>query len=465
MVDIHFLGGVRTVTGSLYLISSERGSLLLECGLFQGPRAQTYERNLEFPFDPSKIDALLLSHAHIDHSGNIPNLVKNGFKGNIFCTHATRDLCATMLRDSAHVLESDVRYVNKRREEKGEPPLQPLYTLEDVERAIPHFVGVGYRRWIEVLPGIRAIFKDAGHILGSAMILLEVDGTKLLFSGDIGRANMPILRDPEDPGPADYLICESTYGGRVHKPYKEMEEELGKIVDETYRAGGRIIIPSFAVGRTQEVVYALHNLFRGGKIPEIPIYVDSPLAVNVTEIFRLHPECFDEEMREFLIKGDDPFGFERIRYIRDVEDSKRLNEIKEPMVVISASGMCESGRILHHLKHSIEDPRNTIVIVGYQAQGTLGKRLVDRVPVVRIFGEEYELKARVEVLNGFSAHADRPELLRYIATVVSASRGNLKGVFLVHGDEDQSQALAKAISSLGFENVIIPNRGEKVELR
>jgi metallo-beta-lactamase family protein len=461
---VRFLGGVRTVTGSLYLISSGGRNILVECGIFQGPRAQTYERNLNFQFDPSTIDALLLSHAHIDHSGNIPNLVKKGFKGNIFCTHATRDLCAAMLRDSAHVLESDVRYVNKKREEKGEPPLQPLYTIEDVERCMPQFVGVGYGRWIEVSDGIRAMFKDAGHILGSAMIVIEADGTRLLFSGDIGRAKMPILKDPEDPGPADFLLCESTYGGRVHKPYQEMERELGRIVGETYEAGGRVVIPSFAVGRAQELVYAFHNLFVKGELPEIPIYVDSPLAVNVTEIFRLHPECFDEETRDFLAKGDDPFGFWRINYIRDVEDSKRLNEMDGPMVIISASGMCESGRILHHLKHSIGDPRNTIIIVGYQAQGTLGKRLVERVPVVRIFGEEYELRARVEVLNGFSSHADRPELLRYIASVASASRGGLKGLFIVHGDEDQSQALADAASSLGVDNIAVPRVGEEFDL-
>jgi metallo-beta-lactamase family protein len=465
-LKIRFLGAAQTVTGSLHLITVNGNRVLLECGLFQGKRKEALERNRTLPFDASSIDALVLSHAHIDHSGNIPNLVRSGFGGPIYSTFATRDLCSAMLRDSAYIQEQDVAYVNKKRASDGLDPVEPIYTYEDAVASLEHFLSVGYHRPVEVAPGVMCTFIDAGHILGSAAVFLEIEEggkrRKLLFSGDLGREDMPILRDPEAAPEADLLVIESTYGNRLHQSHASAEEELVDVIGQTCEAGGRVIIPSFAVGRTQEIVYSLNRLTKENRLPDVPIYVDSPLAVNVTEIFRLHPECYDEDLREF-VNGDrhpDPFGFDRLRYVRNVEDSKALNEKKEPLVIISASGMCEAGRVQHHLKHAIEDPRNAVLIVSWQAPHTLGRRIVERQPKVKIFGREYKLRARVEAINGYSAHADRNGLLGWVRPIA----GSVKHAFVVHGDPDPATALADGLMELGVAKASVPSRGDSFEV-
>ncbi|RKY90259.1 MBL fold metallo-hydrolase [candidate division KSB1 bacterium] len=465
-MKIQFWGAVRTVTGSRHLVMTENRKILLDCGLFQGHRQEANEKNQNFHFDPAEISSMILSHAHIDHSGNIPHLVRSGFQGNIHATSATLDLCSVMLRDSAHIQEKDAEYVNKKHARKGLPLVEPLYTTEDARQSLNSFVGYGYNRWFFVANGVKAIFREAGHILGSAQVLLEVNEngrqTRLLFTGDLGRKHIPILRDPFQVEEIDYLIIESTYGGRYHAPVTEVKNELAAVVSRTVARGGKIIVPAFSVGRTQELVYYLHELFNEKKIPEIPIFVDSPLSVNVTEVFRLHPECYDAETEDlFLRHNEDPFGFERLQYIRKVEESKQLNNHKGSCIIISASGMCEAGRILHHLKNNIENPANTILIVGYMAQNTLGRKLVERWKKVKIFGEQYDLRSEVIVMNAFSAHADRRELLDYISHL---NLTRLKGIYLVHGEEDQIEALKDGIQELGYQRVYIPVEGEIYDL-
>jgi metallo-beta-lactamase family protein len=466
-MKIQFLGAARTVTGSMHLLMVNGARILLDCGLYQGKRKESFERNRNLPFDARTIDTMVLSHAHIDHSGNIPSLVKNGFRGNIYATPATRDLCSAMLRDSGHIQEYDAYYVNKKRMQKGLPPVEPLYTIEDAAASLLNFISVGYDRSLPIAPGVTLTFRDAGHILGSAVVVLDIEEggrkNRLVFSGDLGRKGMPILRDPEPVENVDFYITESTYGDRLHDSIETTDEALRAVIADTYRRGGKVIVPAFSVGRTQELVYALHRMTRAQQIPELPIFVDSPLSVNVTEIFRLHPECYDEEVSEFLAANNhrDPFGFYRLTYIRAVEASKELNHLEEPAIIISASGMCEAGRILHHLKNNVEDPRNTILIVGWQAPHTLGRRLVERQPVVKIFGEKYRLKARVKTINGFSAHADRDELLAY-ADQLGPSR--LRSAFVVHGEETSSLALAEGLQELGIGQVFVPQPGEVFEL-
>lgn len=464
-MKIAFLGAIRTVTGSMHLLTINGRRILLECGLFQGRRQESFERNRNLPFDASSVEAMVLSHAHIDHSGNIPSLVKSGFHGNIYATFATRDLASAMLCDSAHIQEQDIAYVNKKRAKSGLPPVEPIYTRQDAVNSLNVFVGIGYHRTVPVADGVRLTFYDAGHILGSAIVILDIqeDGHthRLAFSGDLGRKARPILRDPEVIPPVETLIIESTYGDRHHDTLEEADRELRRVVNDTYQRGGKVIIPAFSVGRTQEIVYSLHHLMQDHKIPDLPVFVDSPLSTNVTEIFRLHPECFDEEINEFIASGNnrDPFGFHRLRYIRDVEDSKALNFLREPVIIISASGMCEAGRILHHLKNNIEDPRNTVLIVGWQSPDTLGRKLVEKQEKVRIFGEEYDRRAQVEVINGFSAHADRDELLGYVKLVGEG----LRRVFVVHGEEQASLSLADGIRALGVPEVYVPEPGDESE--
>jgi metallo-beta-lactamase family protein len=465
-MKIQFLGAVRTVTGSMHLLTVNGSRFLLDCGLFQGPRQESFERNRNLPFDASTIDAVILSHAHIDHSGNIPILGKKGFRGSIYATSASRDLCSAMLRDAGHIQEEDARYVNKKRAKQGLPPVEPLYTMDDATESLKLFVSTGYNRPLPVAPGVTLTFYDAGHILGSALTALDIEEngqkSRLLFTGDLGRKGMPILKDPQLVEGVGFLIIESTYGDRLHDPIETMDKALGDVVADTYRRGGKVIVPAFSVGRTQELVYALHRLTESRDLPQLPIFVDSPLSVNATEIFRLHPECYDKELNEFIARGNrDPFGFHRLTYIRTVEESKELNFLREPAVIISASGMCEAGRILHHLKNNIENPSNTVLIVGWQAPNTLGRRLVERQPVVKIFGETYSLRARVETLTGFSAHAGRDELLGY-ARQIGSSR--LKSAFVVHGEEASSLALAEGLQDLGVTPVVVPRLGEEFDL-
>ena len=459
---ITFYGGTRTVTGSMHLISNSATRFIIDCGLFQGRRKEFYERNSHFPFAPETIEACVLSHAHIDHSGNIPNLVKNGFDGRVVTTEATRDLCGAMLPDSGHIQEEDAKFVSKIHKRKGLPPVRPLYTREDAERAVERIKGYPYHEKIGLGGGVSVTFYDAGHVLGSAVPLIELERggetIRIAYAVDLGRKHIPILKDPESPPDIDYLFLESTYGGRLHSSIQEAEEKLAEVVGATIERGGKIIIPSFALERTQEIVYFLSQLFADGRLPEIPVYVDSPLAVNVTEVFRQHPECYDEEMNEFIENGVDPFGTKRIRYIRDVEESKALNFDDRPMVIISASGMCEAGRILHHLKNNIEDPKNTVIVVGYMAKNTLGRRIVERHDRVKIFGEEYALRAEVEVMNAFSAHADRQNLLDYALQY----KDSVKKIFVVHGDEDQSEKLHLLLEKHGLPSLFPREKEEFV---
>ncbi len=462
-MKIIFNGAAKTVTGSQHLIEVNGHRILLDCGLFQGRRKEAFELNRKGPCDGTKLDAIILSHAHIDHSGNIPCMVRNGFKGDIICTSATRDLCAIMLMDSAYLQEKDVEYVNRRRKKQGKNLFEPLYNKDDVVTSMDHFIGMSYNRKREILPGIQLTLIDAGHMLGSAHIVLDIrdkDANKnmrLVFSGDIGRPGIPIIRDPQPVTEgADVLIIESTYGNRTHPPYPESEKELKRIINETYQRGGTVLIPAFSVGRTQQIVYALHKLHDRREIPPMPIYVDSPLATRATDIFRLHPETYDSDIREFLLQDKDanPFGFDTIHYTSNVQQSKDLNFLKVPGIIISASGMMEGGRILHHLRNKISDPKNTILISGWQAPNTLGRRIVEGEPVVKIFGEEHRLKAKVEKITGFSGHADRDGLLAW----AGAMEKKPKQTFVVHGEEESANALADSLrTECSFEQVHIPD--------
>jgi len=468
-MQIFFWGAARTVTGSMHLITVGNEKILLDCGTYHGRRDEAYQRNSVLPFDPSSISAVVLSHAHIDHSGNLPRLVKQGFRGPIYCTRATKSLCEVMLKDSAFIQERDIEFINKKHRKKGLPAVEPLYTLRDVDDTLPLFVEQPYSSVFDVADRATCRFEDAGHILGSASVSLRLrengNSTTLAFTGDLGRPNLPILRDPVFIGDdtATVLITESTYGGRFHHPVEKMEQQLLEPILRVIERKGKIVIPAFSVGRTQEIVYKLHNLTRDGKLPAIPVFVDSPLSVNVTDVFRKHPECFDEEILAILRSPDhdDPFGFERLTYIRTLEESKELNARPGPFIVIAASGMCEAGRVVHHIANTMDDPHNMILIVGYQAENTLGKKLVEKHPSVTIFGEPHDLRAEVVVLNSFSAHADRNELLSYLGNF---DRKALKRIFVVHGDPDQSEKLQSGLELAGFTNTTVPTRGEWVKV-
>jgi metallo-beta-lactamase family protein len=463
-VKLKFLGAAKSVTGSMHVLEVDGTRILLDCGLFQGGREESNRRNRKLPFDPRSIERVVLSHAHIDHSGNLPNLVKQGYKNSIYSTFATRDLCLAMLKDSAYIQQKDAEYLNKKKERSGLPLIEPLYETDDVEQTLSLFRGIGYHKAFYVSADVRLTFYDAGHILGSALSIFDIErngkNVRLAYIVDLGRKNLPILRDPGMVKDIHFMIIESTYGKRLHQNLSGTEERLARVVSQTIRSGGKIIIPAFSLGRTQEIVYTLHKLQGAGKIPQVEIFVDSPLAVNVTDIFRLHPECFDRETNRIIASDGNPFGAESVKYIRDVEESKKLNLREDPCIIISASGMCESGRILHHLKNNIEDPRTTILVVGFMAKNTLGRRIVEGEERVKIFGEPYRLNAKVEILNEFSAHADRDGLLGY----VNNTKDSLKGVFVVHGEEEQSEALAEGIRELGVQNVLVPDLGEEVSL-
>ena len=466
---LQFWGAAQTVTGSMHLVEADGHRLLLDCGMAQGRREEAKKLNSEFPFDPEKIDAVVLSHAHLDHSGKLPMLVKKGFSGSIFSTSATRDLCSAMLADSASLQEMDAKYVNRQNEKQGLPFIKPLYTLHDVARTMRLFQTVEFQRPLEILPGIKMTFRNAGHILGSASVSLEIaEGrdkkkvTALAFTGDLGRKGAAVVKDPDIIDRADVIISESTYGGRDHGPMDEARKSLARVVSETANNRGLLIIPAFAVGRTQDVVYHLHDLMQSKEIPQMPVYVDSPLATNITEIFRAHPECFDEETEQLLMQdgGDDPFGFNMLRYTRSTEESKKLNNIRRPAIIISASGMCEGGRVLHHLRRNIGDPNTTVLFVGFQAENTLGRKLLRGDKTARIYGEEHEVRARMEKIDGYSAHADEGEMLDFINAIPNRP----KHVFVVHGEPDATAAMAAGLARLGIEDIAIPERGEKFEV-
>ncbi|MBI2807866.1 MAG: MBL fold metallo-hydrolase [Planctomycetes bacterium] len=444
----------------MHLVEAGRQRILLDCGLFQGRRAESWKRNREFPFAPSDIDAVVLSHAHIDHCGNLPNLVRRGFKGPIYCTPATRDLIAVMLNDSAKIQEEDAGHLNRHRRE-DEPRIEPLYDYGDVRRTMKLARAVPYDTPHDIGNGITAHFVDAGHLLGSAMVHLTLNGDRsITFTGDLGRAGMPILRDPAPIPPADLLISECTYGGRNHPGIEMLASDLGEVIQRTIARGGKVLIPAFSLGRTQTVVFFLHQLIAAGVIPRMPIYVDSPLSAAATEVFRLHPECFDEETSLLLYRDRGLFGEELVRYTRSVEESKAINQRPEPCVIIASSGMCESGRILHHLRNNIGNPRNTVLIIGFQAPETLGRRLVEKKPEVRILGGTYELRSEVAIMNGFSGHAGRDDLLAMLTPLADPKRK----VRLVHGERDQADALMQTLKERGFMDVAYPERGESVTL-
>jgi metallo-beta-lactamase family protein len=460
-VELEFLGAAREVTGSCHILRVGEKTVLLDCGLFQGRRQESREKNLRLPIPAERVDAVVLSHAHIDHAGRLPLLAAEGYRGPVHCTPATRDLCAIMLVDSAHLQEKDAEYLARH----GKPFAAPLYRQGDVAALMKLMRVAPYGQPFDVVPGVRVTFSDAGHILGSATVLLECAengrSVRLVFSGDVGRKGLPIIRDPDPPNGADAVVLESTYGDRDHPPAIDMRERLGAIVRETAARGGRIVIPAFAVGRTQEIVYDLHALIRANAIPSIPIYIDSPLAIDATGIFAMHPDAFDHG-EDLVAEVKDLFHFDQVHYTRDVNDSKALNSQLGPMVIIAASGMAESGRILHHLLHCAGDPRSTILIVGFQAEHTLGRRIVERQRTLKILGEEVELRARVEVLNGYSAHADRRELTEWL-DAVRAGAERAPRVWLVHGEPPSQAALAASLRDRGYQ-VEAPAPGDRVTL-
>jgi metallo-beta-lactamase family protein len=465
-MKLAFHGAAQTVTGSRHLLSLNGSRLLLDCGLFQGRRRDTYKRNRNFPFAPNSLGAVILSHAHIDHSGNLPNLVKQGYEGLIYATHPSKHLTDVMTRDSGHIHEYDAQYVNKKRARRGEPPIEPLYTVEDAARAAWQLRGVEYQAKFEPVPGVTAQLVEAGHILGSAAIILALEDKgkkiRLMFSGDIGRMDLPIIRDPVLPENIDYLIMESTYGDRSHKPPGQAYEQLQTTIQRTADRGGKVIIPSFAVGRTQTLVYYLHKMIEAGEIPRLPVFVDSPLAINVTDIFRQHSDCFDAETIAFM--RQDPhgaaLGFDLLKYTRSVEESKSINKVDRPAVIISASGMAETGRILHHLRNNIEDPKNTVLITSWMAPHTLGRRLVEGKKRLKIFGEEHNVHAEVVTINGLSAHAGQELLIRYATAV----KGRVKHIFLVHGEPRAAAALQEKLREKGMDNLSYPAMGDEVEI-
>jgi metallo-beta-lactamase family protein len=458
---VTFWGATRTVTGSMHQLTVNGKTVLLDCGLFQGRRAEAFQRNRDFPFQAKDIDAVILSHAHVDHCGNLPNLVRRGFSGPIYCTPATRALAAVMLGDAAKIQEEDATFLNRHRT-RDEPKVEPIYEARDVFRTLTRLQAVNYGATFTIGKGIEATFADAGHLLGSAQVHVKLDGSwgerSVTFTGDLGRPGLPILRDPEPLPPADLVISESTYGGHLHEAVDETAEKLGEVVARTVARGGKVIIPAFAVGRTQTVVYFLHQMMNAGKLRDLPIYVDSPMATKATEVFHAHPECFDDETAALFAADPDLFGTKRVHYVESVHDSIALNSKQEPCVIISSSGMCEAGRVLHHLKHNCGDSRNTILIAGYQADHTLGHRIVERQPDLHILGGVYPLRAEVVVLNGLSSHADHGDLMRMLGPMAASA----KCVRLVHGEVPRAEALAAALGTAGFADVAIPARGDQV---
>jgi metallo-beta-lactamase family protein len=463
-MKIHYFGAARTTTGSMYLIEVNDKKLLLECGLFQGHRQESEALNKVLPFDTKQVDAVVLSHSHLDHAGKLPSLCKT-YDGPIHCTSATRDLCGIMLLDSAHIQEQDALFVSKVRARKHQPPVEPLYTTRDAQKCVAQLISHDYEKPFQPVPGVTVTFRDAGHILGSAQVILDVqeNGRKFryLFSGDIGRGGDELLRDPIPVENVDYLQIESTYAARVHEQRPDADGLVGKLVAETLAQRGKIIIPAFSVGRTQQIVYVLHELICAGKLPRLPIYVDSPLSANATEIYKKHPESLRPTIYDTLCNNEDPFGMSNLTYISNVEDSKKLNEHPEPMVIISASGMCEGGRIRHHLKNNVGNAKNLVLFIGYCADGTLGNQIVAGKTPVNIFGEPYDVRAKVVSLDTYSGHADKNELKNYVQKI----SGDLKKIICIHGEETQCLAHADTLRGMKPKaEVIVPTYQQTVEI-
>lgn len=456
--EFYSWGAAEEVTGSKHFLRIADQLIMVDCGAFQGRREEADKKNRKWPFNAKEVDAMILSHAHYDHCGLFPLMPKKGFHGNVYATPATRDLANLIMLDSAHIQAKDFEFLRKRAKKSGKAfDKLPLYTEQDAVDSLNFFITTSYHRPIDISDGVKATFYDAGHILGSAITVLEIDhhGQKMQvgFSGDLGRRNLPILRDPEMIPSVDYLVIESTYGDRLHDPVEKAMDELAQVINRTVDRNGKIIIPSFAMGRTQELVYFIHLLYDQKRIPKLPAYVDSPMATNATSIFRVHQECYDQETREaFMVHHKNPFGFNELRYVTNVEESKRLNILKEPAIIISPSGMCEAGRILHHLKQNIENPRNTILIVGFMAQNTLGRKILEKQPEIKIFGELRKLKAEVVSINAFSAHADYNDILEYIEQL---DYQKLKEIFLVHGEPEAQKHLKDLLEEKDYKTTIV----------
>jgi metallo-beta-lactamase family protein len=463
-VTIKFLGGVRTVTGSSHLITTKYSRVLIDCGIFYGRRDEFYQLNSSLEYNPRQINAVLLSHAHIDHCGNIPNVIKRGLRCKIYSTSATKELCSLMLADSGKVQEEDTRYVNKLNRRLGKPLRKPLYTEKEGRRSARQFRPLSYRQRFKVTKDITAIFYDAAHILGSGIIVLDIKydqhrSMRLGYAVDLGRKGLPLLNEPTIIEGMDYLVIESTYGGRFHSPIEEAKIKLKEIINSTISRGGKVIIPSFALERAQEVIYFLNELIKEKAIPPIPIYVDSPLATEITEVFRNNYGYLDEKTRILMkSKKAGPFDFVNLNYVRSKEESKALNHDKRPMIIVAGSGMCEAGRVLHHLKNNISESINTVLVVGYMAENTLGKKIVNKERFVRIYGVECELNAQVSVINAFSGHADRNELIAYAKECLP-----IKKVFIVHGDLEQSESLCSFFKESGI-NAYLPEKNEEISM-
>ena len=464
-MKITFCGAAGEVTGSQHLIESGQLRILLDCGLFQGHRAESRRKNEHFLHDPSNLDAVILSHAHMDHCGNLPSLFRRGYRGPVFCTDATADVADIMLRDSVHIQLEDALYLQKRRP-ANLPPIQPLYGDREVHGIVRQFEPLAYQDWHELFPDLRIRFRDAGHILGSAITELEFqergETRRLVFTGDLGRRELPLLRDPELVPGCDILISESTYGNRVHPPVSDIKTELLRIIQRAASVGGRVVIPAFSLGRTQQLVYFLNELSNVGQFPNVPVFVDSPLSNRLTAIYRRHLDLFDSEAQQTLKVDRDPFGFHGLTYVATQEESIDLNHRPGSFVVIAASGMCESGRVLHHLKHSVENPDNAVVIIGFQAEGTLGRRIVERRPYLKILDREYKLHAQVEILNGLSGHADANDFKWWFEGL--ASQTGVGQAFLVHGESAPRQALAGILKDYCDEPPILPKLGQSVDV-
>lgn len=469
-MEIKFCGAAQFVTGSSHLITTDQGQrILLDCGLFQGKGKHIWEWNNEWLFDPASIDYVILSHAHIDHTGRLPKLVRDGFQGKIVCTHATRSLCTLMLMDSAKIQERDVEWHNKKLLKKRKPDRRklrkPLYEVEDVTATMNLFTASGYNQWIYVSDQLQVEFRDAGHILGSASVNLRVKENKewksIGFTGDIGRPDRPILRDPVIMGEVDYLICESTYGGKIHEGKPEQSAAFLELIKEACcDKVGKLIIPAFSVGRTQEIVYMLDQMETAGVLPHIPVYVDSPLAVNVTGVFGAHPECYDENLHEYLLLDKNPFGWNNLHYVKDVATSKWLNEFNESCIIISSSGMMNAGRVKHHLFNNIENEDSTFLIVGYCSPDTPGGMLRDGIESIKLFGERKTVRASVKIMDSFSAHADQQEIYDFIKN----QKPHLKQLFLVHGEPNTQEVFKTYLNEKGFDNVTIPEKGQTITI-
>jgi metallo-beta-lactamase family protein len=465
-MKLTFFGATRTVTGSKYLLQANGKNILIECGMYQGRDADWKQRNSHLPFDSAKIDAMLLSHAHIDHTGIIPVLGRSGYRGKIYCTDATGDLCRVMLMDSAHIQEQDAAFITKKNEKKGLPPVEPLYTQADTTAVLGQFQSIGsYNKPTAIIDGVTATWLDAGHMLGSAMIVIDIEEggrkVRLAFSGDLGRGHNDILRDPDIPHDADYLITESTYGDKVHEPLADVNDRVCAIINRTLEKNGKIIIPSFAVGRTQQLLYTFYQLAQSRCIPPLPVYVDSPLSLQATEVYKHHFESFNQKFRDVMMNASNPFSMSNVHYVQSVDESKAIGDIKKPCIIISASGMADAGRIRHHIKNNIEDDRNTILIVGWCAPHTLGAQLASGHKEVVIFGDSYKVHAAVETIDAFSGHADKNELRAWAEQVT----GPLRGIFVIHGEEQPALAYAETLRQLHPQaNVRVPEFAESADL-